>query len=215
MADFAADLCKIVSDKKVTGKTGKGGKKRKLGPKTSSVLNQPAMASSSPGGASSSLGTSKITSPTMTQKLKQPKVEIHVVDLEMEKPFVLPLVVTDKEFFEKKPLQVAAVEKTAILEMEQEVCRDQILEDTTGLLRLLETVLVLNEDRGSKTQELKLLREAHAKLEVENMGLENEVIALRGKQEKFVAQAKENRELKEELANCPRREKNLRKKSSL
>jgi hypothetical protein len=118
----------------------------------------------------------------------------------MEKPFVLPKVVTDKEFFEKNPLQVAAVEKTAILEMEQEVCRDQILEDSTRLLRLLETVFVLNEDRGSKTHELRLLREANAKLEVENMGLENEVTALRGKQENFVAQAKENRELKEELA---------------
>jgi hypothetical protein len=107
-----------------TGKTGKGGKKRKLGPKTSALLGQPATASSSPGGTSSSLGTSKITSTAMTQKLKQPKVEIPVVDLEMEKPFVLPKVVTDKEFFEKNPLQVAAVEKTAILEMEQEVCRD-------------------------------------------------------------------------------------------
>jgi hypothetical protein len=54
MADFAADLAKIVSDKKVAGKGGKVTKKRKLGPKSSAIFG--GTVSSSPGVASSSKG---------------------------------------------------------------------------------------------------------------------------------------------------------------
>jgi cell division protein FtsB len=196
MADVAADLCKIVSEKKITGGAGKAGKKRKLGTKSSAVFGT---ASSSPGGASSSLGT-KVTSSNVLQKTKLVKEEIQVVDLEMEKPFLLPKVVSDKDFLEKNPLQVAAVEKAAILGMDEEASRDRILEDSAGLLRMLETLLVLHDDRGNRRSDLEKLQAANAKLEAENLKLENEVVDLRGKKENCVAQAKENRELKEGLA---------------
>jgi cell division protein FtsB len=68
-----------------------------------------------------------------------------------------------------------------------------MLEDATGLLRLL-------ENRENRANDLEKLKAANTKLEAENMALENEVVDLRGKKENFVAQAKENRELKEELA---------------
>jgi hypothetical protein len=112
MADFAADLSKIVSEKKLTGGTSKGGKKRKLVTKVSAAFGT---ASSSPGGASSSMGT-KVTSPNVTQKTIPIKEETPFVDLDVEKLFLLPRVVSDKEFLEKNPLQVAAVDKAAILE---------------------------------------------------------------------------------------------------
>jgi cell division protein FtsB len=198
MADFALDLSKIVSEKKLTGGAGKAGKKRKLGPKGGAVLGT---ASSSPCGASSSLGT-KVSSPNVLQKSKLIKEEIPVidVDLEMGRPFLLPKIVTDRDFLEKNPLQVAAVEKAAILEMDDDSGRDRIIEDSAGLLRMLETVLVLYEDRSSRQNDLEKMKAGYVKLEAENMKLENEVVDLRGKKENFVAAAKENRELKEEVA---------------
>jgi hypothetical protein len=198
MADFALDLSKIVSEKKLTGGAGKAGKKRKLGPRGSAVLGT---TSSSPCGASSSLGT-KVISPNVLPKSKLTKEEIPLVDLDVEmgKPFLLPKVVTDKGFLEKNSLQVAAVEKAAILEMDDESGRDRIVEDSAGLLRMLETVLVLHEDRSGRRKDLEKMREKYMKLEAENMKLENEVVDLRGKKENFVAAAKENRELKDEVA---------------
>jgi predicted RNase H-like nuclease (RuvC/YqgF family) len=67
-------------------------------------------------------------------------------------------------------------------------------------LRILETVLVLHEDKGNRRHDLENLKAANLKLEAENMKLENEVVDFRGKKENFVAQARENRELKEGLA---------------
>jgi cell division protein FtsB len=75
-----------------------------------------------------------------------------------------------------------------------------MIEDATGLLRLLEKALFLNKDRQNRADDLAKLKAANTKLEAENMALENEVVDLRGKRENFVAQAKENRELKGELA---------------
>jgi hypothetical protein len=102
MADFAADLAKIVSDKKVAGKGGKVTKKMKLGPKSGAIFG--GTASSSPGVASSSQGGAKVISPNVVQK--------------MEKPFLLPKVISDKDFLDKNPLPVAAVERAAIFGMD-------------------------------------------------------------------------------------------------
>jgi hypothetical protein len=145
------------------------------------------------------MGT-KVTSPNVAQKTILIKEEIPLVDLEVEKPFLLPRVVSKKDFLEKNPLQVAAVDKAAILEMDDESGRDRIIDDSAGLLRMLETVLVLHEDRSNRRDDLEKLKAENAKLEAENMKLENEVVDLRGKKENFVAAAKENRELKDELA---------------
>jgi cell division protein FtsB len=95
---------------------------------------------------------------------------------------------------------VTAVEKAAILDADDESSRDRIIEDSAGLLRMLETVLVLHEDRSGRRKELEKMKGEYLKLEAENMKLENEVVDLRGKKENFVAAAKENRELKEEVA---------------
>jgi cell division protein FtsB len=65
---------------------------------------------------------------------------------------------------------------------------------------MLETVLVLHEDRSGRRKDLEKMREKYVKLEAENMKLENEVVDLRGKKENFVAAAKENRELRDEVA---------------
>jgi chromosome segregation ATPase len=92
------------------------------------------------------------------------------------------------------------VERAAILEVDDESGRDRIIEDSARLLRILETVLVLHEDRSSRRKDLEKMKEEYVKLEAENMKLENEVVDLRGEKENFVAAAKENRELKDEVA---------------
>jgi cell division protein FtsB len=206
MDDFAADLSKIVSEKKLAGGAGKAGKKRKLATKGSAVFGS---GSSSPGGAScSSLGT-KLTSPRIPQKTKLIKEEAPIIDLEIEKPFLLPRLITDKEFLEKNPLQVAAAEKAAILGADEDTGRERILKDSAGLLRMLEMVLVLHDERGNRLNDLEKLKSDYGKLEAENMKLENEVVDLRGKKENFVAAAKENRELKEEVAKFAEEKKKL------
>jgi hypothetical protein len=212
MADFAADLTRIVSDKKLTGgagKAGKAAKKRKMAPKGSSVFG-PGSGSSSPGGCSSSMGT-KVTSPNVLPKSNLVKGEPTLIDLEVEmgRPFLLPRVVSDRDFLEKNTLQVAAVEKAAILEMSDEAARNQIADDSAALLRMLERVLVLQEDKDSGRQGIEKLKSDYEVLEAANLKLENEVIDLRGKQENFAATAKENRELKDEVAKLEEEKKKL------
>jgi predicted nuclease with TOPRIM domain len=143
-----------------------------------------------------------VTSPPVSQKSKPIKEGIPVVDLvEMGRPFLLPKVVTDKDFLEKNPLQVAAVEKAALLEMDEESAHDQIVDDSTALLRMMERVMVLHEDRSDRRKELEKMRGEFSKLEAENMKLENEVVDLRGK--------KENRELRDEVAKLEEEKKKL------
>jgi cell division protein FtsB len=79
--------------------------------------------------------------------------------------------------------------------MSDEAARDQIIDDSAALLRMLERVLILQEDKGSRRKDLENLRSDYQLLEAENLKLENEVVDLRGKKENFVAAAKENREL--------------------
>jgi cell division protein FtsB len=79
--------------------------------------------------------------------------------------------------------------------MSDEAARDQIIDDSAALLRMLERVLILQEDKGSRRKDLENLRSDYQVLEAENLKLENEVVDLRGKKENFVAAAKENREL--------------------
>jgi hypothetical protein len=184
MADFAADLSRIVSDKKLTGGAGKAGKavkRRKMATKGSSIFG-PGSGSSSPGGCSSSMGT-KVASPNVLPKSNLVKGEPTLIDLDVDmgRPFLLPRVVTDKEFLEKNTLQVAAVEKAAILEMSDESARDQIVDDSAALLRMLERVLVLQEDKGSGRKNLEKMKSDYQVLEAVNLKLENEVVDLRGK----------------------------------
>jgi cell division protein FtsB len=131
------------------------------------------------------------------------------VDVEMGRPILLPRVMTDKDFLEKNLLQVAAVEKAAILEMDDEAARDRIIDYLAGLLRMLETVLVLHEDRSSRRNDMEKMKAEYSKLEAENMKLENEVVDLRGKKENFVAAARENRELRDEVAKFDEERKKL------
>jgi hypothetical protein len=189
----------------LTGGAAKIPKKRKMSTRGSAIFTS---GSSSPGGSSSAVGT-KVTSPSILPKSNLVKGEVPFIDVdaEIEKPFLLPRVVSDKDFLGRNPLQVAAVEKAAILEMSEEDTRNQIVDDSAALLRMLERVLVLQEDKDSGRQNFEKLKGDYEELEAANLKLENQVVDLRGKQENFAATAKENRELKEEISKLEEEKK--------
>ncbi|MCI38229.1 hypothetical protein A2U01_0059457, partial [Trifolium medium] len=112
--------------------------------------------SSSPGGVSSSHGGSIIGSLVVRQPPpKRQREQEPVIDLEaFEKPFMFPRVFSDKGFLEKHPSMVADVERSIILDMGPAAHQDQLVQDTFALMRLLETALVLNDEKGSSTREL-------------------------------------------------------------
>ncbi|MCI40272.1 hypothetical protein A2U01_0061505, partial [Trifolium medium] len=77
--------------------------------------------------------------------------------------------------------------------------QDQLIQDTAAVMRLLETALVLNDEKGNSTRELEKLKVWNEKLEAEVLMLEGEAIDLRGKQENYIAQLLEIREMKAAL----------------
>jgi cell division protein FtsB len=93
--------------------------------------------------------------------------------------------------------------------MSDESTHDQIIDDSAALLRMLERVLVLQEDKSSRRKDIEKWKGDYQALEAENMKLENEVVDLRGKKENFAVAAKENRELKDEVAKFGEERKKL------
>ncbi|MCI64571.1 hypothetical protein A2U01_0085829, partial [Trifolium medium] len=74
--------------------------------------------SSSPGGVSSSQAGAQSGSPIVRQPPPKRQREDPVIDVDaMERPFPLPRCFGSRDFLEKNPLMVAAVEKSLILDM--------------------------------------------------------------------------------------------------
>ncbi|MCI47377.1 hypothetical protein A2U01_0068618, partial [Trifolium medium] len=88
--------------------------------RTSVVLKQSGPAgSSSPGGVSSSQAGVQSGSPAVVKHppTKRQREELPIDVDAMEKPFPLPRCIGSRDFLEKNPLMVAAVEKSLILDM--------------------------------------------------------------------------------------------------
>ncbi|MCI48136.1 hypothetical protein A2U01_0069379, partial [Trifolium medium] len=96
---------------------------------------------------------------------------------------------------EKRSPMVADVERAVILDMGPAARQQEFARDAAAVIRLLETALVLNDEQGSSTRDLEKLKGRNEQLEAEVLKLENELIDHRGKQENYVAQAKELREM--------------------
>ncbi|MCI37591.1 hypothetical protein A2U01_0058815 [Trifolium medium] len=60
---------------------------------------------------------------------------------------------------------VAGAERSTILTMELAARETQLIRDTAVVMRLLETALVLNDEKGSSANELGKLRAKNEKLE--------------------------------------------------
>ncbi|MCI55839.1 hypothetical protein A2U01_0077090, partial [Trifolium medium] len=86
--------------------------------RTSAVLNQSGPAgSSSPGGVSSSQAGVQSGSPVVRQPPPKRQREDPDIDVDaMERPFPLPRCFGSRDFLEKNPPMVAAVEKSLILD---------------------------------------------------------------------------------------------------
>ncbi|MCH81952.1 hypothetical protein A2U01_0002746 [Trifolium medium] len=107
-------------------------------------------------------GKKKLIGRTMVKQPppKRQREEEPIIDVEQfEKPFLLHRVFSDKGFLEKHPPMVAAVERSLVLDMGPAARQDQLVQDTSAVMRLLETALVLNDEQGSSTRELGKLRE--------------------------------------------------------
>ncbi|MCI06673.1 hypothetical protein A2U01_0027733, partial [Trifolium medium] len=117
----------------------------------------------------------------------------------LEQPFLLPRCFSSRGFMEKHPPMVAEVERAIILDMGPTSQQDRLMQDTAAVMRLLETALVLNDEKGSSTRDLEKLKFRNEKLEADVLKLENKLTNHRGKQENYVAQAKEFREMQAAL----------------
>ncbi|MCI08720.1 hypothetical protein A2U01_0029799, partial [Trifolium medium] len=103
---------------------------------------------------------------------------------------------SSRDFMEKRPPMVADVEKVVILDMRPAARQEELARDAASMIRLLDTALVLNDEKRSSTRELEKLKVRNEKLEAEVLKLEGEAIDLRGKQENYIAQLQEIREMK-------------------
>ncbi|MCI61447.1 hypothetical protein A2U01_0082704, partial [Trifolium medium] len=66
--------------------------------------------------------------------------------------------------------------------------QQELTQDLTAMMRVMETVLVLNDEQGSTNREMAKLRTRNEKLEARALKLDGELTDLRGKQENFAAQ---------------------------
>ncbi|MCI94185.1 hypothetical protein A2U01_0115483, partial [Trifolium medium] len=66
--------------------------------------------------------------------------------------------------------------------------QQELTQDLTAMMRVMETVLVFNDEQGSSNREMAKLRAQNEKLEAKALKLDGELTDLRGKQENFAAQ---------------------------
>ncbi|MCI64913.1 hypothetical protein A2U01_0086171, partial [Trifolium medium] len=62
-------------------------------------------------------------------------------------PFPLPRCFTARGFFDMHPPKVPVAERVVILNQEPDMRRTQQIRDLVGVMRMMETVLVLGEER--------------------------------------------------------------------
>ncbi|MCI78839.1 hypothetical protein A2U01_0100110, partial [Trifolium medium] len=73
---------------------------------------------------------------------------------------------------------VAAVEKSLILDLGPAARQQELTQDLTTMMRVMETVLVLNEEQGSSNREMAKLRSRNEKLEARALKLDGELTDL-------------------------------------
>ncbi|CAJ2637044.1 unnamed protein product [Trifolium pratense] len=190
MADLASELMRIAAEQK-----GEKSKKKARKSKPNVLITEQAasgsISQSSPGGSSAGTGSGRA-------KRQREEPMTPIVDLsEGEGGFVLPACLSNRQFFDKNPLQVPASERNYILGASSSARQNQLNEDVAAVIRLAETALVLNE--GGPTHEVEKLAARNAKLEGKIVLMEGELIDLRGKQENYGQLLKDVRESRDEL----------------
>ncbi|MCI28644.1 hypothetical protein A2U01_0049846, partial [Trifolium medium] len=130
---------------------------------------------------------------------KRQREEVPVIDLDLERPFLLPRCFSAQGYLEKHPLVVAEVERSFILGLEPAARQEQLVQDTAAMMRLMEMVMVLNDERGSSFKDLEKLKARNEKLEAKVLKLELEVTDHKEKSKVFAEQTAELRETKAEL----------------
>jgi hypothetical protein len=174
MADFAKEFLKHAGD---PGK--RKGKKNAARAAVSAVVSHSGTA-----GVSSGSPAAKVTSPLgpSSARVKRQRGPDDVIDVDVEVGFMLPQCHEFGNLFEDYPLKVPESEKKVIREKRgQDLARD-----AAGLIRILGTVLTLQEDAANPSPEVQELKGEKALLETKVLGLQNRVQDLLGKQENFV-----------------------------
>ncbi|MCH82125.1 hypothetical protein A2U01_0002922, partial [Trifolium medium] len=193
-------LIKIAADQKGPKKT-----KKKVKSRASVVLEQSGSGgSSSLGGVSSSQGGVHTGSPVVREPPAKKQREDPFIDIDaLEQPFLLPRCFSSRGFMENHPPMVADVERAIILDLGPAARQDRLVQDIAAVMRLLETALVLNNEKDNSTRDLEKLKFRNEKLEAEAKKL-REMQAALGKAEKDLgdmrtSHAEEKKKLKDEI----------------
>ncbi|PNX98276.1 hypothetical protein L195_g021518 [Trifolium pratense] len=169
-------------------------------------VNRQGSAMSSATGASS--GSPQIGGTSVVREKRQRtepmEDDLVMLDIEQKGKTVVPPCWGQPKYFEKHPLSVGNKEKIVVLGMEPKKREEAIAEDVAGLMRLVETALVLNERAGVPDKDLEAARARVRELEVVNMALEGqlekEVEGLRPSGEQLKQLEEEVAKLRQDMA---------------
>ncbi|MCH79652.1 hypothetical protein A2U01_0000405 [Trifolium medium] len=185
MANQGSEILRMLTDQKKRKKMSKKG----VGSARSSAA----------GGNSS--GSPRVDSPTVAvssahqQKRLRPSPDF--VDLELKT--MVPQCWEMRGFLEKYTLEVVEKEKRMIREMTPARREEFLVSDIAGLMRLVSTALVLNEDSAGPGTEVTKLQAHVNQLKTRNLVLDNKVADLEGKRDVWIQTQKELRETDERL----------------
>jgi hypothetical protein len=203
MADHATDILRMLGDNTKGKKKGKASKK-------GSVL-----ATSAAGGSDS--GSPKLDSPGLKDTSRRPEKrprsspEVEVLDIAARRgeQSVIPQCWATRSYFDKYPLAVAAKEKSIIKEMGPEQREGCMKDDIAGLMRLVSTVLVLNEESKEPGKEIEKLKARIETLKASKLKLEVTVDDLQNKKEVWLRTQTELRAATESLEAASKKQKEL------
>jgi hypothetical protein len=169
MADFAKEFMKHAVDQ---------GNKKKGKKVTARSALSVVVSNSGTGAASSGYPGGRITSPLGPSSARVSKTQRgpdDIIDVDADVGFTLPQCHENANFLVDYPLKVPESEKKVIRGMAVGRRGEGLARDAAGLIRILETVLMLHEDAVIPSPKLQELKGEKALLETKVLGLQNRV----------------------------------------
>ncbi|CAJ2665933.1 unnamed protein product [Trifolium pratense] len=153
------------------------------------------------------IGTSVGGSDTPTSSVRPPPAKRFREEEANETPtgmgacskFPVPRCYTVEKFFEKYPPEVFDAERSAILDQEPEVRKQQHARDMAAMVRMISSSLVLGDERESLLEQLNNAQTRHERAKSRINQLKIDVDDLKEKQKRWGDKVEEHRKRREEL----------------